>query len=82
MRSRLLVFIIVIVSFSCRNKENKNGDIIAVGQMPNLGKDNSGNVYLVYGSGDSILYSYSGDKENRFPHPPWLRRYRNLRLLT
>jgi hypothetical protein len=69
MRSELLVFIIVIVSFSCRNKENKNGDIIAVGQMPNLGKDNSGNVYLVYGSGDRILYSYSGDKGKSFSSP-------------
>jgi hypothetical protein len=69
MRSAVLFFIIVLVSFSCHNKENKNGDIIAMGQMPNLAKDKSGNAYLVYGSGDSILYSYSADEGKSFSSP-------------
>jgi hypothetical protein len=37
--------------------------------MPNLSADNSGVVHLVYGSGDSILYSYSSDKGQSFSSP-------------
>jgi len=39
---------------------------IARGQMPNVVKDNSGNIHLVYGNGDSILYSYSSDGGKTF----------------
>jgi len=42
---------------------------IATGQMPNIAKDNSGNVHLVYGNGDSILYSYSSDRGKTFSTP-------------
>jgi len=37
--------------------------------MPNLAKDNSGNIHLVFGNGDSILYSSSFDKGKTFSTP-------------
>lgn len=69
MKTGFLIFIVVLVSFSCRNNDDKNHDTIASGQMPNLAKDYSGNVHLVYGSGDSILYSYSSNNGKSFSSP-------------
>jgi hypothetical protein len=66
MRTAFLIFIMVFVFTACRNN---NSDTIATGQMPNVAKDNSGNIHLVYGSGDSILYSYSSDKGKSFSSP-------------
>jgi hypothetical protein len=63
MKARILIFIIAFVFTACRNN---NSDTIAPGQMPNLTRDNSGNIHLVYGSGDSILYSYSSDNGKSF----------------
>ena len=40
-------------------KTDIGGTTITAGQMPNVVKDNSGNFHLVYGHGDSIMYSYS-----------------------
>jgi len=37
--------------------------------MPNLTKDNLNQIHLVYGSGDSILYSLSDDHGNTFSKP-------------
>lgn len=66
-------FLAVVIAFAfvcCNNIVSKNSDsIIAHGQMPNLSADNSGFVHLVYGSGDSILYSYSSDKGQSFSSP-------------
>ena len=68
MKAIFLIFI-ALVFFSCRGNRNYNGDTIAVGQMPNVTKDNSGNIHLVYGVGDSILYRYSADKGESFSTP-------------
>lgn len=46
---------------------------IASGQMPNLVKDNSGNIHLVFGNGDSLLYCYSSDKGKTFSTPSLIR---------
>ena len=64
--SILLVFTAFIFIFSCKNE---NSNIIATGQMPNIVKDNSGNFHLVYGNGDSVLYSYSSDHGKTFSAP-------------
>lgn len=66
-----LIIAIVFVTTSCDNHVSikNSGSVIAKGQMPNLSTDNSGNIHLVYGSGDSILYSYSSDKGNFFSAP-------------
>src|SRR5882672_6012927 len=45
------------------------GLIVGSGQMPNIIKDISDNFHLVFGSGDSILYSYSSDHGKSFSSP-------------
>jgi hypothetical protein len=60
----LLACVTVCILFeNCKDQkeENNAGSVIAKGQMPNITKDNSGNLHLVYGNGDSILYSFSTD---------------------
>jgi len=63
----MIISIVFIFLCSCKN-ENGN-PVIAVGQMPNLVKDNSDNIHLVYGNGDSILYSYSSNRGSTFSAP-------------
>jgi hypothetical protein len=60
-----------ILSEGCRDQKQENipGAIVAKGQMPNITKDNSGNLHLVYGNGDSILYSFSADNGKTFSQP-------------
>ena len=58
MRSSIIIISIAFI-FLCSCKNENGNPVIAVGQMPNLVKDNSDNIHLVYGNGDSILYSYS-----------------------
>lgn len=53
----------------CKNKgEQKipNSTIIGKGQMPNATNDEAGNLHVVFGSGDSIMYSSSMDKGKSF----------------
>lgn len=54
-------------------KESKPADvtekIIATGRMPAIAKDEAGNIQLVYGSGDSIMYASSKDKGISFSTP-------------
>lgn len=69
MKPTLLVFIVAFVFFSCRDNGNNSSSTIAAGQMPNLSKDQSGIVHLVYGNSDSILYRYSSDKGKSFSSP-------------
>jgi len=66
-----LIVTLFFISVSCNNQITiKNSDkVIARGQMPNLAKDNSNQIHLVYGSGDSILYSLSDDQGNTFSKP-------------
>ena len=50
-------------------KEGEQNDlVIAKGQMPNITRDKSNNIHIVYGSGDSILYISSKDG-NSFTSP-------------
>ena len=68
----LLSGIITFILFeSCKDhaKESNDGSVIAEGQMPNITKDQSGILHLVYGNGDSILYSFSPDGGNSFSSP-------------
>lgn len=67
-----LLLIVVIFSFtSCDNKVaiKSSDSVIAQGQMPNLARDKSGIVHLVFGSGDSILYTNSQDEGKSFSSP-------------
>jgi hypothetical protein len=67
----LLSIILIAVMAGCNNQISlKSSDsIIASGQMPAIIKDNSDKVHLVYGSGDSIMYSLSSDHGNTFSSP-------------
>lgn len=71
MKYLLAVLIIVcILPFCTQPKfQTKEDFVIANGQMPNLVKDNEDNLHLVYGSGDSIMYTHSSDKGQTFSNP-------------
>lgn len=66
-----IVLIILVCFFSCKEQQNKNDSplLIASGQMPAMVKDSSGKIHLVYGTGDSIMYTYSEDKGRSFSSP-------------
>lgn len=68
-----LPFLLAVVLF-IRCKENGGSatisdQVIAKGQMPNLTKDQPGNLHLVYGSGDSILHAVSENGGKSFSAP-------------
>ncbi|HTE33742.1 MAG TPA: hypothetical protein VK666_25350, partial [Chryseolinea sp.] len=50
--------------FEAGSKQN-----IGIGQMPNVATDSNGNIHLVFGKGDSIMYSSSTDKGISFSRP-------------
>ncbi len=68
MRTILVINLIIYMLSGCAEKQaSKIEDhVIAKGQMPNMAKDEKGNVHLVYGSGDSLLYAVSIDKAKSF----------------
>ena len=55
--------------FLCSCKNENSHPLIAVGQMPNIVKDKSNTIHLVYGNKDSILYCFSSDQGNTFSAP-------------
>ncbi len=57
----LLLFIISFFFFSIiyGKKKETNDLVIANGKMPNVTRDKSNNIHIVYGSGDSIMYVFS-----------------------
>lgn len=69
--SCFLLFVLFLYPlFSCHQEiKNKEDFVIAKGQVPDLAKDNDGNIYLAYGLGDSIMYTRSQDKGNSFSSP-------------
>ena len=75
MKNLSLIFLCAVVALfilsSCTQKQavSKSDFVIAKGQMPNLVTDKSGTIHLVYGIGDSIMYTYSSDKGNSFSSP-------------
>ena len=65
--------LLLALAFYISCKQNHSGENatsnIAKGQMPNLATDKTGNVQLVYGNGDSIMYSASVDHGESFSKP-------------
>jgi Neuraminidase (sialidase) len=59
----------IIVAAGCTDQAAERGSIIAAGQMPNLTKDKKNNLHLVYGNGDSIMYSLSTNGGKTFSPP-------------
>jgi hypothetical protein len=67
---RLFLLASAIYLSACQDKtEESRGEIIGAGQMPNVVMDGSGNPQIVFGSGDSILYSSSADRGRTFSSP-------------
>lgn len=69
MKSLFALVLCLLVLTSDAQKIIQDDFIIGEGQMPNVTKDFSNNIHIVYGSGDSILYSYSKDNANSFSKP-------------
>lgn len=71
MKNTLIVFLAVLIFSACSEKQSRksNDVIIASGQMPNLIKDKEDNLHLVYGSGDSIMYTFSSNHGETFSTP-------------
>ena len=65
----LSVFFITLWLFAaCAEKKpaSKNEFIIGRGQMPAIAKANDNSLHIVYGTGDSIMYSFSTDLGKSF----------------
>lgn len=60
------LFFLLFISCADNRKVARADLILGSGQMPNLIKDNSDHLHIVYGNGDSILYSYSTNEEQSF----------------
>jgi hypothetical protein len=71
MKKFVLILLTIYMLSACSEKKahNNNDFVIGEGQMPDLVKDKNDNLHLVYGSGDSIMYSYSSDHGNSFSQP-------------
>lgn len=70
-RTTFFITFTLFMLVGCNEKKAtpKADFVIAKGQMPNIAKDKDGNLHLVYGIGDSIMYTYSSDKGNSFATP-------------
>lgn len=59
----VLLLVLAKLSFAQGNT------VVAAGQMPAIAKDSHQNIHLVYGSGDSILYTILNNKGTSFTTP-------------
>jgi len=69
MKNIIIILFFTVAVCSGRKINPKNDFIVANGQMPNVTKDNHNNLHLVYGIGDSIMYSYSSYNASSFSAP-------------
>ena len=51
----------LLFAYAVKKAGKTTGLVIANGQMPNMVKDQDNNLHLVYGTGDSMMYSMSSD---------------------
>lgn len=65
----LLLLSFLFTACNDQNKTTTSSVNIGAGQMPALAKDNSNNIHLVYGIGDSIMYTSSADGDTTFIEP-------------
>ncbi len=71
MKNVFIPALVLCSFFSCTQKkvQLRSDFIIAYGQMPAIAKDNSNGLHLVFGTGDSIMYTYSNDEGSTFSSP-------------
>lgn len=67
----LSIAIVICTFIACNEKKpfSKAVFVIANGQMPDVVKDKNDHLHLVYGVGDSIMYTSSSDKGISFSSP-------------
>ncbi|MEO5683878.1 MAG: hypothetical protein ABIQ88_14635 [Chitinophagaceae bacterium] len=73
MKTRLLISIFATMVFTTACKEQNKSEhkdlVIGGGKMPALANDSAGNQFIVFGSGDSILFASSHDAGHSFSTP-------------
>lgn len=74
MKFILSSLLLVLLFAGCKDNDTLSSadTVIGRGQMPNLAKDKGNKLHLVYGSGDSILYSVSDNGGKSFTEPALL----------
>jgi hypothetical protein len=69
---KIFIALFIVCAFiSCKEKQAiaKADFVIGNGQLPDIAKDKNGTIHLVYGLGDSILYTFSSDNGQSFSSP-------------
>ncbi len=64
--------VLILFIVACNEQpqtDNSSAVLIANGKMPAIANDENKIVHLVYGNGDSIMYTSSNDKGNSFSSP-------------
>ena len=71
MKTKIPFILLLLIFSACSQKSTreKSDFVIAKGQMPNITTDKDNNLHLVYGVGDSIMYTYSEDNAQSFSKP-------------
>ena len=71
MKNILILGLLIAAFSSCSEKKVliKDDFIITNGQMSNMVMDKDNSIHLIYGSGDSIFYSWSADNASSFSKP-------------
>ncbi|CAN5304520.1 hypothetical protein BH11BAC6_BH11BAC6_12170 [soil metagenome] len=71
MRNIVCIILLLNTFTACSEKQHakQNDVVIGNGQMPNITRDRSNAIHIVYGSGDSIMYATSTDNANTFSQP-------------
>jgi hypothetical protein len=71
MKNILLICFAFSSLLSCTEKKSRTklDFVIANGQMPAIAKDQQKRIHVVYGSGDSIMYSYMSANDTSFNTP-------------
>jgi len=58
-----------VIGFKEKAALSSSIEVIAHGMIPDMAKDSKSNLHLVFGKGDSILYSFSNDDGRSFSTP-------------
>ena len=72
MKGLVISFLSLLLFVECRQRHQSNDSgvtLIAKGQMPAITKDKNQGIHLVYGTGDSIMYTFSNNKGISFSSP-------------
>ncbi|MGE5519629.1 MAG: sialidase family protein [Candidatus Dadabacteria bacterium] len=64
----IIILVTIVSLIACKNQgvRGVSDSVIAKGQMPQFVTENNGNLHMIYGKGDSLLYSFSADGGKTF----------------